>query len=85
MLDPAILAVAVAVAILSSAVPYTLEMYALRRLPPRSFGTLTCCEPAVGALVGMLFLGESLPPSQWLGIAAIITASVGTTLAARHG
>ena len=60
-------------------------MYALRRLPPRSFGTLTCCEPAVGALVGMLFLGESLPPSQWLGIAAIITASVGTTLAARHG
>ena len=85
LLDPAILAVAVAVAILSSAVPYTLEMYALRRLPPRSFGTLTCCEPAVGALVGMLFLGESLPPSQWLGIAAIITASVGTTLAARHG
>ena len=85
LLDPAILAVAVVVAVLSSAVPYTLEMYALRRLPPRSFGTLTCCEPAVGALVGMLLLGESLPPSQWLGIAAIITASVGTTLAARHG
>ncbi|MBP8039955.1 MAG: DMT family transporter [Aeromonadaceae bacterium] len=84
LLDPAILSVAVAVAVLSSAIPYTLEMYALRRLPPQSFGTLTSCEPAVGALVGMTFLGESLPPSQLLGIAAIIVASVGTTLAARR-
>jgi inner membrane transporter RhtA len=84
LLNPAILAVAVAVAVLSSAIPYTLEMYALRRLPPQSFGTLTSGEPAVGALVGMIFLGESLPPSQLLGIAAIIAASVGTTLAARR-
>ena len=84
LLNPEILAVAVAVAVLSSAIPYTLEMYALRRLPPQSFGTLTSGEPAVGALVGMIFLGESLPPSQLLGIAAIIAASVGTTLAARR-
>lgn len=83
LLTPSILLIAVGVAVLSSAVPYTLEMYALRRLPPHRFGTLTSGEPVVGALVGMVCLGESLPASQWLGIAAIITASVGTTLAGR--
>ncbi|MFC3914230.1 DMT family transporter [Pseudaeromonas sharmana] len=85
LLDPNILWLAVAVAVLSSAVPYTLEMYALRRLPPHRFGILTSGEPVVGALVGWICLAESLPPSQWLGIAAIIAASVGTTLAARRG
>jgi inner membrane transporter RhtA len=71
---------AVAVATFSSALPYTLEMYALRHVPARSFGILMSGEPAIGALMGLLVLGERLSPGQWLGIAAVIAASLGTTL-----
>lgn len=69
----------VGVGLLSSAIPYSLEMFALRRLPLKSYGILTSGEPAMGALMGLLLLGEQLPPAQWLGIAAIIVASMGTT------
>jgi inner membrane transporter RhtA len=69
-----------AVATFSSALPYTLEMYALRHVPARSFGILMSGEPAIGALMGLLVLGERLSPGQWLGIAAVIAASLGTTL-----
>ena len=75
---PVILTI-IGVGLLSSAIPYSLEMFALRRLPLKSYGILTSGEPAMGALMGLLLLGEQLPPSQWLGIAAIITASMGTT------
>ena len=54
-------------------------MFALRRLPLKSYGILTSGEPAMGALMGLVWLGEQLPPSQWLGITAIIAASMGTT------
>ncbi|MFQ2371084.1 EamA family transporter [Aeromonas caviae] len=69
----------IGVGLLSSAIPYSLEMFALRRLPLKSYGILTSGEPAMGALMGLVWLGEQLPPSQWLGIAAIIAASMGTT------
>jgi inner membrane transporter RhtA len=68
-------------ALLSSAVPYSLEMIALTRLPVRAFGTLMSLEPAVGALAGLAILGEDPTPAQWAGIAAVILASLGTTLA----
>jgi len=71
------------VALLSSAIPYSLEMTALARLPVRTFGVLMSLEPAVGALAGLVLLGERLAPLQWAGIAAVILASVGTTLGAR--
>lgn len=80
LLRPEIIAMALVVAVLSSAVPYSLEMIALRRLPAKSFGIMTSAEPAVGAIMGMMLLGELLSPFQWLGIAAIFGASVGTTL-----
>jgi len=80
LLTPALLPVALGVAILSTALPYSLEMIALTRMPARTFGTLMSIEPAFGALSGLLFLGEVLTPAQWLAIAAIITASVGATL-----
>ncbi|WP_414147157.1 threonine/homoserine exporter RhtA [Erwinia sp. BNK-24-b] len=76
----AILPVALAVAVLSSAFPYSLEMVALTRLPAKTFGTLMSLEPAMGALSGMLFLGENLTLPQWAGLLAIVLASVGTTL-----
>ncbi|EQB18541.1 EamA family transporter [Novosphingobium lindaniclasticum] len=83
LLLPHVLAIALLVAIFSSAIPYSLEMFALRRLPTKSFGILTSGEPAVGALAGALLLGEMLPFAQWIGIAAIVGATIGTTLTAR--
>lgn len=63
------------VALLSSAVPYSLEMYALRRLSTKAYGILTGLEPAVAALAGLLVLGQGLRPLQFLGMAAVIAAS----------
>ena len=85
LLNPALLPVAIGVAILSTALPYSLEMVALTRLPARTFGTLMSIEPAFGALSGLLFLNEVLSMAQWLAIAAIITASMGATLSMRKG
>ena len=75
-----VLPVALLVALLSSAIPYSLEMIALTRLPARIFGTLMSLEPAMAAFSGMLFLGETLTPLQCLALLAIITASAGSTL-----
>ena len=72
--------VAIGVAILSTALPYTLEMVALTRIPARTFGTLMSIEPAFGALSGLLFLQEYLTLSQWMAILCIILASVGATM-----
>lgn len=82
LLTPEILPVALGVAILSSALPYSLEMIALPRLPTKTFGTLMSIEPAFGALAGLLLLGERLAAQQWVAIGAIIVASAGTTLTA---
>ncbi len=72
-------------ALLSSAVPYSLEMSALTRLPSRAFGTLMSLEPAIGALAGLAFLAETPSPFQWAGIGAIILASLGTALTLGSG
>lgn len=82
LLAPAVLALGLAVAILSSAIPYTLEMLALRRLPSHSFGTMMSAEPAIGALMGLVLLGEMLSLTQWLAIALVVLASVGAGLSA---
>lgn len=84
LLTPAVIPMALGVAILSTALPYSLEMVALTRMPARTFGTLMSIEPAFGALSGLLFLGEVLSATQWLAILAIIVASVGTTLSMRQ-
>ncbi|MFV3326317.1 threonine/homoserine exporter RhtA [Pseudomonas sp. NY15372] len=83
LLAPALIPVALGVAVLSTALPYSLEMIALTRMPARTFGTLMSIEPVFAALSGLLFLGEILSLSQWLAILAIITASVGATLSMR--
>jgi len=70
-------------AILSSALPYSLEMLALTRLPARTVGILVSVEPAMGALLGLAFLDEHLTTYQWLAIAAIIAASIGAVLGSR--
>ncbi|MFJ3368087.1 threonine/homoserine exporter RhtA [Pseudomonas sp. NPDC086251] len=80
LLNPSLIPVAIGVALLSTALPYTLEMVALTRMPTRTFGTLMSIEPAIGALSGLLFLQEYLSLSQWMAIMCIILASVGATM-----
>lgn len=84
LLTPTLIPVALGVAILSTALPYTLEMVALTRLPARTFGTLMSIEPVFGALSGLLFLNEYLSLAQWLAISCIILASVGATMTMRN-
>jgi inner membrane transporter RhtA len=83
LFTPALLPLALAMALLSSAVPYSLEMVALTRLPARTVGILSSVEPALGALLGLVLLGERLDAIQVLAIGAIMAASVGAVLGAR--
>jgi inner membrane transporter RhtA len=64
-------------AILVPLLPFVLEMSALRRMSTRSFGVLMSAEPAIGALVGLIVLGEYLSLAQWFGIACVTGASIG--------
>ncbi len=71
------------VAALSSALPYALEMYALKHLPKRSFSILLSLEPAVGAVAAWIMLSEALSAQQWLAIACVMTASMGSAWSVR--
>ena len=85
LLQPKWLALGLAIAILSSAFPFFLQILALRWLPQRVYGLLASAVPATGALMGFLVLGEALEARQWLGILLVVCASAGSTLAvARH-
>jgi inner membrane transporter RhtA len=79
LLAAAVLPYGLAIALLSTALPYTLEMLALTRLPARTFGILMSIEPVFGAMVGWVMLHEQLTILQWVAIAMIILASIGTT------
>jgi inner membrane transporter RhtA len=74
---------ALAVALLSSALPYSLEMLAMPRLPTRTVGVLMSLDPALGALSGLCFLGESLTWVQWAALASIMAASAGSAATSR--
>jgi inner membrane transporter RhtA len=78
LLDVSILPLALLLGLLSSGLPYVLEMVALTSMPARAYGTLTSLEPAIGSLIGLAFLHEALAAGQWIGIAAIVVASAGT-------
>jgi inner membrane transporter RhtA len=83
VLDARILALGALVGLLSSVVPYSLELAALRRLPPGTFGILMSLEPAAAALAAMLLLREFLSPVQWLAMACVVAASIGATRSGR--
>jgi inner membrane transporter RhtA len=78
LLSPAVLPAAAGIALLSSALPYSLEMFAMPRVPTRTFGVLMSLDPAFGALSGLCFLGEHLTLIQWAAIASIMAASAGS-------
>ncbi len=83
LLTPRLLAAGTALAVLSSALPFTLEMNALRHLPSRTFSILMSLEPAAAAVCGLVFLHERLTLAQWLAVALVMAASAGATLTAR--
>jgi inner membrane transporter RhtA len=85
LLEPALLAAGLGVALLSSAIPWSLELEALRRLPTHVFGVLMSLEPVVGAFVGLVVLGERLGTRAITAIGLVVVASAGAAWGARAG
>jgi inner membrane transporter RhtA len=85
LLEPRTLVLGLAVGVVSSAIPYSLDLLALRRLTTAVFGVLTSLNPAVAALAGLLVLHELPPHRQLVGIALVMVASAGVTLTGRVG
>ncbi|WP_353234595.1 DMT family transporter [Diaphorobacter ruginosibacter] len=83
LLTPSLLLYGLAVAAVSSAIPYSLEMFALKQLSHGAFSTMLATEPAVAALAGLLLLGEHLSAIQWAAIGIIMIASMGSALTTR--
>jgi len=81
--EPAILLGGLAIALLSSTIPYTLELAALRRLSSATYGVLMSLEPAVAAIVGFLLLGQVLSPAEVVAIVLVGVASAGASITSR--
>ncbi|MFH8798396.1 EamA family transporter [Streptomyces sp. NPDC017936] len=83
LVQPWVLAAGLGVALLSSVIPYSLDLEALRRIPPRVFGILMSLEPAMAALIGLVVLQESLHRPQWVAVLCVVAASAGAARGAR--
>lgn len=83
LLSPEVLAVGLAVGLLSAAIPFSLEFEAMRHLPPNVFGVMMSLEPAVAALVGFVALGQGVHLTQAVAIALVVTASAGALRSSR--
>ncbi|MFC1408769.1 DMT family transporter [Streptacidiphilus sp. N1-12] len=83
LLQPWVLLAGLGLALLSSVIPYSLDLEALRRIPPQVFGILMSLEPAMAALIGLVVLQESLRWSQWIAVLCVVAASAGATRGAR--
>lgn len=84
LLNPSLMLFGLGVAIMSSAIPYSLEMISLRALPRKTMSVLLSLEPAMGAVAGVILLHELLTFAQWLAIAFIVSASIGCAVTSRH-
>ncbi|MDN2694833.1 DMT family transporter [Janthinobacterium sp. SUN073] len=84
LLSPVVLGVGLGVALISSAIPISLEMVALKRLTPQAFGIMSSMEPAVAAMLAYILLDERLGAGQWLAIAMIMAASMGSSYMAQR-
>lgn len=82
LVDPRILAMGLAIGVLSSVIPYSCELVALRNLRPSTFSILMSLEPGAAALAGVIVLGEFLRPLQWVAVVCVVVASIGATRAA---
>jgi threonine/homoserine efflux transporter RhtA len=79
LLRPELLLIGAVIGLLSSVIPYSFELEALRRMPAKVFGILMSLEPAVAALVGLVVLGEVLEAPEWAAIACVVVACLGAT------
>jgi inner membrane transporter RhtA len=77
-LTPTVLSIGTGVAILSSAIPYTIEMFAMKQIPTKTFGILMSVEPGIAAIFGLFILKEHLQVVQWFAIACVVIASAGS-------
>jgi inner membrane transporter RhtA len=84
LLHPSTLAIGLVVGMLGSAIPYSLELEALRRIAASTFGVLMSLEPAVAAIAGLIVLGQSLSPREIVGIVLVTAASAGASRKARR-
>jgi inner membrane transporter RhtA len=83
MFRPSLLAAGAGIGLLSSVIPYWLELEALRRIPTSLFGVWMSVQPAVAALIGLAVLAQRLSPAEWAGIACVVAASAGAASTAR--
>ena len=83
-LTPTFLGLGIALALLSSAIPFTLEMKALGQLPPRTFSILMSLEPAAASICALIFLQERLSFYEVLAVLCVVVASTGSTLTAKR-
>ncbi|HET6920343.1 MAG TPA: EamA family transporter, partial [Jiangellaceae bacterium] len=79
LLQPDVLLVGAAIGLLSSVIPYSFELEALRRMPAKVFGILMSLEPVAAALVGLVILGEVLDAREWTAIGCVVVACLGAT------
>jgi inner membrane transporter RhtA len=84
MFRPGVLATGAAIGVLSSVIPYRLELASLRRMPTRVFGVWMSMEPAVAALIGLVMLGQHLTVTEWLAIGCVMVACAGAARSARE-
>ena len=83
MFRPSLLAAGAGIGLLSSVIPYWLELEALRRIPTSLFGVWMSVQPAVAALIGLAVLGQHLSPAEWAGICCVVAASAGAAASSR--
>jgi inner membrane transporter RhtA len=83
LLRPSVLVIGGAVGLLSSVIPYSLELVALRRVTPRAFGVMMSMEPAVAAAAGFAVLGQHLATREWVALALVVVANLGNSLVGR--
>jgi inner membrane transporter RhtA len=85
LLRPGVIATGIGIGLLSSVIPYRLELETLRRIPARVFGIWMSLEPVVAALAGLVILGEVLAPREWLAVGCVAVACAGTARGLRPG
>ena len=84
LLRPEVLGAGLGIGLLSSIIPYSVELEALRRVPAKVFGIWMSLEPAVAALVGLVMLGQSLAGREWAAIGCVVVASAGAAWGSRR-
>jgi inner membrane transporter RhtA len=85
LLDPDVLGLGALVAVLSSVVPYSLELLALRQVTPRAFGVMLSLDPAVATAAGLVLLGQHLTPREWAALSLVVGANLGNSLTGTAG